>query len=367
MFKVTRSIATCGFAEQIYLIGIWESGLARHEVMDEHRQIHRFRLLIPRVSGSVLFQLLRLAEYSIRTLLYSFGKQVNLVNCHMLMLLPACVLLKSVGSAQLVYEPREIETEQDDVTGRKRSFLKWVEKRLLRYVDVVVHVGRGCAKWYEETYDVKPVHVLNNVPYAGDAPPIAFTQVLREHFQISSTDLTFIFQGQFREERGIMLMLNVFAACPDKNKHIIFMGFGPHQGIVEEFADKYPNIHFLPAVPQARVLDYTSGADVGLCVLVGTSTNTRLMNPNKLNEYFMAGIPVIASNLPEPVRFVKERECGWIIEPDQQSLEALVARITRAEVQSFREHIKRVRPNYGWEQEEKTLVRIYNELWARRK
>lgn len=366
MLKMTQSLAAKGFAEQIYLIGFWKPGLAQHQVLDARRQIRRFRLFTPRVSGSTLFQMLRLAEFSIRTLLFSFGKKADLVNCHMLVLLPICVLIKKLLSAQLVYEPREIESEQEGVTGRKSQLMKRVEKRLLSHANMVVHVGCGCARWYEATYGIKPVHVLNNAPYAAGVRAADPSPILRERCQIPANDLLFIYQGQLRVEGDIALILKVFADCPAKTKHVVFMGFGPYQGLVEEFARQHSNIHFLAAVPQAKILEHTAGADVGLCILTGNTTNNRLMNPNKVNEYFLAGIPMIVTDLPEVARFVREKECGWVIKAEPEALETLVANITREEVRRFRKRIEHTRMNFGWEQEERTLVRIYNELWKQR-
>lgn len=365
MFKITRSLAAKGFAERVFIVGIWEKGLARHEALDARRQIRRFRLLIPRVSGNSLIQLLRLAEFSIRTLLFSVGKKVDLINCHMLVVLPVCLVLRRLLGAQLVYEPREIESEQEGIAGRRSQLLQRMERRLLPSVDMVVHVGMGCAQWYRETYALKSVEVLNNAPSAAEAPAVASSRILRDRFQIPAGDLIFIFQGHLREERGMAMMLDVFSACPDKSRHLVVMGFGPCQAVVEERAGQHSNIHFLPAVPQARIIEHTAGADVGLCVLVGTSTNTRLMNPNKLNEYFIAGIPVIVSDLPEPARFVRERECGWVIAADESALAAIVARVSREDVARLRKRIEQIRGGFGWEQEEKTLVRVYDDLWTR--
>ena len=366
MFKITRSLNRLGFARKIYIAGIWEPGLAEYELLDETRCIRRFRLLTPRVSGNSVFQSLRIGEFSLRVLLFSFGKKIDLVNCHMLMLLPLCVLLKRLYRVQLVYEPREIESEQEGFTDRKKRFLKSMEARLLKHVDMVVHVGVCCAQWYEDTFGISHVYVLRNTPYAADVQIVGRTDLLRDRFSIAKGDMIFVWQGQLRIEGDIEAIMDAFVNCPDKTKHVVFIGFGPFQKLVEENVRRHTNIHFLPAVPQAELLRYTASADVGLCVLSTLCDNNRFANPNKINEYFVAGIPMIVSSQPEMAGFVQERECGWIVDAGLDALANMVGSISVEEVQRLRTRIGCVRHNFGWEEEEKTLVKIYDALWRRR-
>jgi len=364
ILKVTRSLAENGFADQIYVVGIWEPGLARHEVLDGRRQIRRFRLLIPRVSGNSVWQTLRVTEFCVRTVFYAIGKKIDLINCRMAILLPVCIGLRRLLGAALVYEPHEIESEQSGLTGRRKRIVRRVEQKYLPESNMVIHIGLPAARWYEETFGFTPVHALNNTPYAADAP-VGASPILRARFQIPASDLVFIYQGQLFEDRGIRLMLDVFAACQDKTRHLVVMGYGPCQEMVEAAARLQSNVHFLPAVPSAQILEHTAGADVGMCLRVSVSIDDRFANPNKMNEYFLAGIPMIVSDLPGLARFVQERECGWVVGSGHEALAELVMRITLEDARRFRERIGPTRQNFGWEQEEKTLVRIYEELWAR--
>jgi glycosyltransferase involved in cell wall biosynthesis len=365
VLKITRSLVESGFATRVVVVGLWEPGLARNEVIDEHRSILRLRLLTPRVANNPAVQMLRMAEFSLRVLLVSLGKKVDLINCHMLALLPACVVQKYLLRAQLVYEPHEFESDLLGRTPRQIRVLRRIERFFARRADMVVHVGPAVAKWYSENYGIKEVHVLNNTPYAGEIGSGGRSSILHDRFQIPPTALIFIYQGQFLESRGIGLMLDVFSSIEDKSRHLVMMGFGRCQDAIERAASVQANIHFLPAVPAERIIEHTSGADVGISLRMGASPDNSLANPNKMNEYFLAGIPMIVNDHPEPARFVRERRCGWVVEADRQSLASLVARIGREEVEELRDGIMKTRGNFGWEQEEKTLVRIYGDLWTR--
>jgi glycosyltransferase involved in cell wall biosynthesis len=50
-----------------------------------------------------------------------------------------------------------------------------------------------------------------------------------------------------------------------------------------------------------------------MCIEKDTNLNYRYSLPNKLFDYIAAGIPVIASNLPETGKIINENNCGLII------------------------------------------------------
>ena len=68
---------------------------------------------------------------------------------------------------------------------------------------------------------------------------------------------------------------------------LVFMGYGEFEKTIKEYAGKNKNIHFYPAVPLEKVLDYTQHADVGLSLIERVCLSYYLCLPNKVFEYIL--------------------------------------------------------------------------------
>jgi glycosyltransferase involved in cell wall biosynthesis len=61
---------------------------------------------------------------------------------------------------------------------------------------------------------------------------------------------------------------------------------------------RHPNVHLLGRRPYAELPRYAKAFDVAVCPFVAGELS-RNVNPIKLREYLSAGVPVVASGIPE--------------------------------------------------------------------
>jgi glycosyltransferase involved in cell wall biosynthesis len=361
ILKETRSIAKAGFADRVFLVGMWKEGLPEEERVDEQRQIWRVRARIGQQESGLLIKIIRYVEWQIRIFFHFLSQPVHLVNVHSLPVLPLGVLFKFFKRVTLVYDTHELETEGAGSVGIKRVLYKLVERSLIPFVDAVIAVNQSIADWYEKEYHLQEVASVRNIPYQVNGAEFGKENILKERFRIPEDHVLYIFQGTFGPGRGIELMLKVFARV-NPNNHVVFMGFGEWEPTIKEYEKKHENIHYHQAVSPKDVGRYTRGADVGLCLQENIGLNYYLSLPNKLFEYIMSGVPPIVSDFPEMARVVDQGQCGWDVEVKEEALYSLISEITRKEINEKRENTLRYRKTLGWHKEEAALIDFYQKL-----
>jgi glycosyltransferase involved in cell wall biosynthesis len=200
-----------------------------------------------------------------------------------------------------------------------------------------------------------PVH-LSHIEYN-----LSGFSLLKERLGIPQDDLLYIYLGGLFDFRGIEIMLKVFAKM-DPRKHIVFMGYGEWQSIIETFAKANSNIHFHKAVKPDEVCIYASQADVGIHVPENICLSYYFSLPNKVFEYILSGLPIVVSDFPEMRRLINEGQCGWAIEPTEEALYSVIISISSSDILVRKQNVLQYRKELKWQNEEKVLIDAYHNL-----
>jgi glycosyltransferase involved in cell wall biosynthesis len=266
------------------------------------------------------------------------------------MLLPGLLGARLTG-AKLVYDSHELATGVPYREVGWTRFVSAVEKIALPRCAAVVTVTDGIADRLHERYRLRqrPV-VVRNVCGLPAAPP---TGELRARLDIGDAPLV-LHQGAAAPDRGCEVLIRAMAEVP--GAHLVFLGDEGEPGYVDRLralADS--RVHFVPSVPVERLLALTAEADVGVSLLQDTCENHRLALPNKVFEYVAAGVPVVASDLPEMRRLIERHGIGWTVAPDSSHEIAAAVREALAAA-------TRVDCAFSWQSESRGLRRAYEAL-----
>ncbi|CAB1063929.1 hypothetical protein D1BOALGB6SA_8714 [Olavius sp. associated proteobacterium Delta 1] len=359
MLKETKSLAESGLFSKIFIGAIWDQNLAELEYLDKTRNVWRVKLLSRKLPGGSLWKALKLLEWQLK-IFFKFRKEkVSIFNSHALSVLPLGLLFKSFHGSKLVYDTHELETETQ-MSGFRKRMSKLLERITIPYTDLLVVVSDSIAGWYKNEYGLNDVHVIRNIPYQVKEEDRS-CNVLKKEIGIPDEEMLFIYQGNLGKDRGIELILEAFSRV-DRQKHIVFMGFGALENRVKEYEKKFNNVHFHPPVIPDDVIYYTNSADVGVHLIENTCLNHYYCLPNKVFEYIMSGLPLIVSDFPEMGRVVDSGGCGWKVDVEMNTLVSLIDRISWNDISVKRIKCLDLRKRIGWHTEEKVLLHIYRKL-----
>lgn len=132
-----------------------------------------------------------------------------------------------------------------------------------------------------------------------------------------------------------------------------------------KFLNLQDKVTFTGRVPYESLRSYTKAAYAGFQILENVNFNHYSASSNKLYEYMMAHIPVIATDLPEIKTVVEKEGIGLIIKHDsEEELTAAIRKMFEDEAMrnAMKERMKISKEKYNWDKEKQKLLNLYQDL-----
>lgn len=357
--KEVKSILKMGLASEVLILATWDNGLLEYEKQNDNITIIRIKTAFHRYRTRFIFKILSTLIFNFKVYLFIKKERLSYINCHSLLVLPICVILKYITGAKLIYDPHELETERIGLNTLSRNILKLIESMLIKFVDFTIVVSEPIKEWYVNQYFLNNIIVVRNMPYNIHLSNKK-SLLLKQKFKIPHDHILFIYQGLLSSGRGIDLLLRVFSNC-NLNKHIVFMGYGDQESKIQNYVSNYENIHFQTAVNNEDIIKYTSSADIGIHILEdykGLSYKYSL--PNKFGEYLISGIPIMVSKHYEYMsKLINENSIGWSIDSTYENMILIINDISFKDLTSLKNSIKLYSSQIGWEVDEQLYFGVY--------
>jgi glycosyltransferase involved in cell wall biosynthesis len=285
-------------------------------------------------------------------------------HCHDLNTLAVGVRCKRKRpGTRLVYDSHELATERSRMSQGARRRAGREERRGLRFVDEGIWTTRTRAEYIVRRYGIPFPTLIHNVP---EMLEVKQGWDLHQRLGIPADRRILLYQGSIQELRGIEESIEAVTLL--ERCVLVIIGYGYHRPALEDVVHRRgldDRVRFFGPISNDELLYYTTSADVGLCVIRGQSLSYRWSMPNKLFEYMMAGIPVVASDFEEMGRVVREEGVGTVCDPDDpQSIAAAVRAIIDdpdAEAR-FRAATRVAITRYNWDHEEQKLLALYRRM-----
>ncbi|MFH1278805.1 MAG: glycosyltransferase family 4 protein [Candidatus Eisenbacteria bacterium] len=354
VLKEARSLIGAG--HRVTLIALREDDSLPAESTEEGIRVIRLRI---RRWG---WKKGRYAEYFLRAALAGFGTGADVYHAHDLdTLLPASIASR-LRRRPLVYDSHELFTETHFLVGREKERRIWsrIERALIGRARRIITVSEPIADELTRRYGVEPPRVIRNCP-AYHPPP----EPVRPEGAAPDEPIL-LCQGYMQKGRGLEALVGAMNHL--SRGRLVLLGDGEMK---EELANLVglleleSRVSLHPAVPIEDLPPRTAAATLGFIVYSGASLNFLYALPNKFFEYLMAGVPVVASPLPEIVKLVKEHGVGRIVDPvTPENIAKVVGDLLDhpEELARMRENCLRAAKDLHWGIEERKLLEIYESL-----
>ena len=124
------------------------------------------------------------------------------------------------------------------------------------------------------------------------------------------------------------------------------------------------HVVFVDKMPATELRQYTLNADLGVTIDKDTNLNYHFSLPNKVFDYMHAGIPVLASRLPEIEKLVTSYDIGTFIENhDPEHIASQIDSFLNSEAYAIcKQNTLRAANDNNWPQEKQKLMTLFNEV-----
>jgi glycosyltransferase involved in cell wall biosynthesis len=312
----------------------------------------------------MVFKVMRMV-YGIATVLRT---PADIYHASEITALPACYLAARLRRKPLVFETHEYPLVQPHIT--RRWLLHALSVRLLRAMMPgcagVIVVSPPIATHMQRQFGGPLATTVRNIP-PYSAP--RSSNRLRERLGLSASTRIALYQGGIQENRSLEVLIRA-ATYLSPDVVVVMMGDGPLTGALQDMIvseGMSDRVKMIPAVPYRELISWTTSADLGLLVLrPDFSTSIKYCLPNKLFEYLMAGVPVLASSLDAVADILHTYDVGAVVpsvEP-QHVGEAIGAMLTDqvALARMRKNALLAAQQDLRWETERDRLVEMYRGL-----
>lgn len=285
----------------------------------------------------------------------------DVIHAHDVNTLPTAWLASVLVRCPLVYDAHEISTDREGYRSI-RKIVGWLEKRLMP-VATTITTTEARAKFFARAYLIRRPLVLQNRPRFEI---IARTNRIREELGLTEPRPIVIYQGGLQQGRGLERLVD--AAKQVEKAYFVFIGGGRladslrRRALEAGIADR---VRFIPTVPLTELPSYTASADIGVQPIENSCLNHFTTDSNKLFEYMMAGLPVVATRMPEIRRIVSRGEFGLLV-PDSDT-DALARALNElANDEALRANLGaralETAKSMNWDSQETMLSGLYEQL-----
>ena len=345
MIRICSSLQNAGF--DVLLVGRKGAG----SLPLQKRVFRQKRLALFFGKGKLFY-----IEYNIRLFLFLLFKEADLICAIDLDTILPCYFVSALKRKKRVYDAHELFCEMKEVVTRPSIHSIWqaIERFAVPRFQNGYTVNKPIRDIFEKRYGVR-YEVIMNVPFDG------------EPGQSAPGPPFIIYQGAVNEGRSFETLIPAFQwiNCP---LHIYGKGnfFDTCKKLIHQY-QLHDKVFLKGTRLPEELREITRRAVLGITLFENNGLNNYYSLGNRFFDYMQAGIPQLCVKYPAYEEINREFEVAYLIEDlSAPSIAKAVNRLLqdKAMRDRLRANSLQGRLVYNWQNEEKKLIRFYNETFA---
>jgi glycosyltransferase involved in cell wall biosynthesis len=304
------------------------------------------------------------ASFNIRLFLFLLFSKADILVANDLDTLLPNYLVSKIKGIPLVYDNHEYFTGVPELKDRPfvREVWKTIERNIFPRLKYIYTESESKRKLFEDEYKVS-VAVIRNLPlrFRGKSDSGKKPEWVEDRKVI-------LYQGAVNKDRGVEEMVEAMQFLD--GYIFLIIGNGDLFEIIKSKISRLGltgKVKMLGMIPFDDLPGFSQMADVGISIEKDSNISYRYCLPNKIFDYINAGVPVLVSKLPEMKSIVEKYNVGAFLESYEPNAIADAIRSffsDPARLRLWKSNLSQVAEELNWENEEKVLLSLYNNIKA---
>lgn len=297
--------------------------------------------------------------FNVRLFFLLLFKKADLLYANDLDTLLPNYLVSKLKNLPLIYDSHELFCEVPELINApfKRNVWLGLEGWIVPKLKHCITVNESIASIFNTKYKT-PFTAVKNI--SGLMP--GFKPRSRAELGLPADKKILLMQGAgINIDRGAEDLLDAMPLT--EGMLLLIIGSGDVWPILEQKVKSQQlqnKVWLIKKLPKAELMHYTFNADLGLSIDKDTNMNYRYSLPNKLYDYIHAGVPVMATRLPEIERILNAYGIGDFIDNHQPETisNKLTQMLQQQRQMAYRSNMAKAQHDLSWDVEKQKLLDI---------
>ncbi len=268
-------------------------------------------------------------------------------------------IVSKLRRKKLIYDTHEYFTGVPELRDShlKRKCWKIIEDYIFPTLKTVYTVNESVKNKYREEYG-NEIAIVRNVP-------VTSTTENAERPASWQNKMVLLLQGAgINEGRGGLELMEAMLLLPD-DYLLVYIGSGNQWELLQHKRIEWKleqKVEMIGKVSPSKLKLYTPHAQIGFSLDSFEDLNCLFNLPNKIFDYIHAGVPIIATDIPEVGAVIKQYGVGIrLINNEPETIAAAVKEMMddAAGYQDFKKNCIAASKVLCWENEKEKLITIY--------
>lgn len=268
-------------------------------------------------------------------------------------------LISKIKRIPLIYDSHELFCEVPELQNSylKRKLWLALERKIVSKLKYAVTVNESIADVLFTQYQV-PFTVVRNIAQVD----LEFKPKTRSELNLPLNKKIVLLQGAgINIDRGAEELIEAMRYV--NGVLLLIIGSGDVWEILKQKITEFnlnEKVQLIEKLPKTQLMHYTYNADLGLSIDKNTNLNYFFSLPNKIFDYIHAGVPILASRLPEIEKVITQYAIGSFIENHEPAhiAEKINALLNSENYQDYKKNTRKAKLDLNWDTEKQKLMSL---------